>query len=127
MREFMSRYDFLVAPVSQVPPFPIETEWIDEIDYSVDPARSDSFYGAIRRYWPDLPDNSLSPDYCGIRPKLSKGGKHADDFQIDGAVTHGLPGYVGLYGIESPGLTSSIALGDLVRDVLNDDMRRNSV
>ena len=103
-----------------------DVEWIDEIDYTVDPARSESFYGAIRRYWPDLPDDSLRPDYCGIRPKLSKGGKHADDFRIDGAEMHGLPGYVGLYGIESPGLTSSMAIGDHVRDLLGHDMRRNS-
>ena len=103
-----------------------DVEWIDEIDYTVDPARSESFYGAIRRYWPDLPDDSLKPDYCGIRPKLSKGGKHADDFRIDGAGVHGLPGYVGLYGIESPGLTSSMAIGDHVRDLLGHDMRRNS-
>ena len=102
-----------------------DVEWIEEIDYSVDPSRSDSFYGAIRRYWPDLPDDSLRPDYCGIRPKLSRGGKHADDFRVDGAEVHGLPGYVGLYGIESPGLTSSMAIADHVRDLMAADMRRN--
>ncbi len=102
-----------------------DVEWIDQVDYSVDPARSDSFYGAIRRYWPDLPDDSLRPDYCGIRPKLSRGGKHADDFRIDGAEIHRLPGYVGLYGIESPGLTSSMAIADYVRDLMASDQRRN--
>lgn len=104
-----------------------DVEWIDQIDYSVDPARSDAFYGAIRRYWPDLPDDSLMPDYCGIRPKLSQGARHADDFRIDGAEVHGRPGYIGLYGIESPGLTSSMAIAGHVRDMLNHDTRRNSV
>jgi len=100
-----------------------DVEWIDEIDYSVDPARGDSFYGAIRRYWPGLPDGTLRPDYCGIRPKLSRGGKHADDFRIDGAMAHGLPGYVGLYGIESPGLTASLAIGDRVAEMLVHETR----
>lgn len=102
-----------------------DVEWIDQIDYTVDPSRSDSFYDAIRRYWPDLPDASLTPDYSGIRPKLSKGGKHADDFRIDGAEIHGRPGYVGLYGIESPGLTSSMAIAEHVRDLIASDQRRN--
>ena len=102
-----------------------DVEWIEQIDYTVDPSRSDSFYDAIRRYWPDLPDASLTPDYSGIRPKLSKGGKHADDFRIDGAEIHGRPGYVGLYGIESPGLTSSMAIAEHVRDLIASDQRRN--
>lgn len=102
-----------------------DVEWIEEIDYSVDPSRSESFYGAIRRYWPDLPDDTLQPDYSGIRPKLSKGGKHADDFRVDGAEVHGRPGYIGLYGIESPGLTSSMAIAEHVRALLADDLRRN--
>ncbi|MGD1922871.1 MAG: NAD(P)/FAD-dependent oxidoreductase [Paracoccaceae bacterium] len=101
-----------------------DVEWIDEIDYAVDPARGDSFYGAIRRYWPGLPDGTLAADYSGIRPKLArKGAKHAADFRISAADEHGLPGYVGLYGIESPGLTSSLAIADLVRDMLADDLR----
>lgn len=95
-----------------------DVEWIDEIDYSVDPARGDSFYAAIRRYWPDLPDASLAPDYAGIRPKLSRGGKHADDFVVSGPRDHGVEGYLGLYGIESPGLTSSLAIAEHVRDIL---------
>lgn len=102
-----------------------DVEWIDQIDYTVDPRRSESFYAAIRRYWPDLPDCSLVPDYSGVRPKLSKGGKHADDFRVDGADVHGLPGYVGLYGIESPGLTSSMAIAEHVRDLIASDQRRN--
>jgi L-2-hydroxyglutarate oxidase LhgO len=98
-----------------------DVEWVDEIDYSVDPGRGDSFCGAIRRYWPGLPDGSLEPDYCGIRPKLSRDGRHAADFRIDGADVHGLPGYVGLYGIESPGLTASLAIGDRVAAILDHD------
>jgi L-2-hydroxyglutarate oxidase LhgO len=100
-----------------------DVEWIDEIDYAVDPARGEVFYDAIRRYWPDLPDGALAPDYSGIRPKLSKGGKHAEDFRVSGAAEHGCPGYVGLYGIESPGLTSSMSIADHVREVLDHDRR----
>ncbi len=98
-----------------------DVEWIEIEDYAVDPNRGDSFYGAIRRYWPELPDGSLAPDYSGIRPKLSKGGKHAADFRIDGRSVHGLEGYVGLYGIESPGLTASLAIAEHVRDMLDAD------
>ncbi|MEM7057191.1 MAG: NAD(P)/FAD-dependent oxidoreductase [Pseudomonadota bacterium] len=106
-----------------------DVEWIDDADwanqatYEVDPTRCKSFYDAIRRYWPELPDDSLQPDYSGIRPKLSKGAKHAADFRVDGASVHGAPGYVGLYGIESPGLTSSLAIADHVADVLANDLR----
>lgn len=105
-----------------------DVEWVDGVDdYSVDPSRSESFYAAIRRYWPALPDDSLSPDYSGIRPKLTNAqDKHAADFRIDGAAAHGLPGYVGLYGIESPGLTSSLAIGDRVTEIMSADMRRNA-
>ena len=101
-----------------------DVEWIDAMDYSVDPSRSESFYAAIRRYWPDLPDASLTPDYSGIRPKLTREGPAAD-FRIDGAEIHGLPGYIGLYGIESPGLTSSMAIAEHVRELIAGDQRRN--
>ena len=101
-----------------------DVEWIEEEDYAVDPSRGDSFYGAIRRYWPGLPDNTLSADYSGIRPKLTNSqDKHAADFRVSGASEHGLPGYVGLYGIESPGLTSSLAIADYVADTLAHDLR----
>ena len=100
-----------------------DVEWIEEEDYAVDPQRGDIFYGAIRRYWPDLPDDSLSPDYSGIRPKLSKGSKYADDFRVSGATEHGLRGYIGLYGIESPGLTSALAIADYVADMMQADLR----
>lgn len=100
-----------------------DVEWIETEDYAVDPARGEVFYAAIRRYWPGLPDASLLADYSGIRPKLTRQGeKHAADFRISGASDHGVPGYVGLYGIESPGLTSSLAIADHVRDTLAADI-----
>lgn len=90
-----------------------DVEWISEEDYAVDPARAGSFYAAIRRYWPGLEDGALLPDYAGIRPKLAgpeAGG--AADFRIEGPEAHGLPGYLGLYGVESPGLTSALAVAE---------------
>ena len=101
-----------------------DVEWIEVEDYAVDPSRGDSFYGAIRRYWPDLPDGTLAPDYSGIRPKLTNAqDRHAADFKVSGADEHGMRGYIGLYGIESPGLTSSLALADYVSNVLSNDLR----
>mgnify|MGYP002402612169 CR=1 FL=1 len=91
-----------------------DVEWIDHIDYAVDPARAASFYGAIRRYWPELPDGALQPDYSGIRPKIAPARAGTQDFRIEGAETHGVPGLVNLFGIESPGLTSSLAIADHV-------------
>lgn len=95
-----------------------DAEWIDEIDYGVDPARAEPFYAAIRRYWPDLPDGALTPAYAGIRPKLQAPGGPAEDFLIQGPHGHGVPGLVNLYGIESPGLTSSLAIADEVARML---------
>ena len=94
-----------------------DVEWIDSIDYSVDPHRSASFYAAVRRYWPGLKDGALKPGYCGIRPKLSPSGAPAADFMIQGPQRHGTPGIINLFGIESPGLTASMALADLVVDM----------
>ena len=97
-----------------------DVEWLDvthpdQIDYKVDESRAESFYGAIRRYWPGLPDGALSPGYTGVRPKLTNSNdKYAADFIIQGADVHGLANYVGLYGIESPGLTSSLAIAKRV-------------
>jgi L-2-hydroxyglutarate oxidase LhgO len=91
-----------------------DVEWIDEENYDVNPARAQSFYASIRRYWPGLPDHSLNPDYAGIRPKLTGPGEPAADFMIEGPKQHGLPGLVHLFGIESPGLTASLSLADEV-------------
>lgn len=87
-----------------------DVEWVDKIGYDVDPRRADRFYAAIRRYWPALPDASLSPGYAGIRPKTAGPKEPAPDFEIQGPRQHGIPGLVHLFGIESPGLTSSLAL-----------------
>ena len=95
-----------------------DVEWVDRLDYAVDPARAGSFYRLIRRYWPGLPDDSLHPGYAGIRPKLSSEGITSADFLIQGAQAHGVPGLVNLYGIESPGLTSSLAIGEQVADAI---------
>jgi len=89
-----------------------DVEWTDEMSYDVDPARAETFYASIRRYWPGLPDGALVPDYAGIRPKLSGPGEPAADFVIDGPAEHGLPGLVHLFGIESPGLTSSLSIAE---------------
>lgn len=91
-----------------------DVEWIDRIEYSVDPGRSARFYAAIRRYWPGLPDGALSPGYAGIRPKTAGPKDPAPDFLIQGQEAHGIPGLVHLFGIESPGLTASLALADTV-------------
>jgi L-2-hydroxyglutarate oxidase LhgO len=94
-----------------------DTEWIETPDYGVDLRRADGFYAAIRRYWPDLPDGALQPGYAGIRPKISGPGEPAADFRIDGRERHGLPGLVNLFGIESPGLTASLAIAEHVADL----------
>ncbi|HUA54878.1 MAG TPA: NAD(P)/FAD-dependent oxidoreductase [Candidatus Sulfotelmatobacter sp.] len=91
-----------------------DVEWIDGIDYAVDPARAAPFYAVVRRYWPGLPDGALHPDYAGIRAKITPRGAPAADFVIQGAAEHGVAGLVNLYGIESPGLTASLAIADKV-------------
>ena len=91
-----------------------DIEWIDEVDYSFDQSREPLFYEAIRRYWPDLRDGQLQPGYTGIRPKISGPDEPAADFRIDGPDDHGIPGLINLYGIESPGLTSSMAIAEYV-------------
>lgn len=97
-----------------------DVEWLDHgdparVDYSVDPARADAFYAAIRTYWPALPDGALTPDYSGCRPKLSARGAPAADFEI---ARHGA--LINLFGIESPGLTSSLAIGAHVAALARD-------
>jgi len=89
-----------------------DVEWIETENYDVNPARAASFYKRIRDYWPGLPDDTLVPDYAGIRPKLTGPGEPAADFVIDGPREHGLRGLVHLFGIESPGLTSSLSLAE---------------
>ncbi|WP_374572623.1 NAD(P)/FAD-dependent oxidoreductase [Phenylobacterium sp.] len=91
-----------------------DLQFVDELDYSVDPARAGSFYDYIRKFWPGLPDGALNPDYAGIRPKLHGPDEPQPDFRIDGPAAHGIAGLVTLFGIESPGLTSSLAIGEEV-------------
>ena len=101
-----------------------DTEWLPDegpIDYRVDAARGASFCAAIRRYWPGLPDGALQPDYSGVRPKLSRERQAAQDFAIDGPAVHGVPGLVNLFGIESPGLTAALAIGEHVCAALERD------
>lgn len=101
-----------------------DVEWLegndpDQVDYHVDIRRADAFYAAIRRYWPGLPEGALTPDYSGCRPKLSGKGEPAEDFRIDGPEVHGLSGLINLFGIESPGLTSSLAIAEDVANRLS--------
>ena len=96
-----------------------DVEWIQKIDYSVDAQRATGFYAAIRAYWPDLPDDALQPAYAGIRPKLSGPGQPAADFIIQGRAAHGVAGLVNLFGIESPGLTASLAIAEKVARMLS--------
>jgi len=98
-----------------------DLEWLqaptpEAIDYAVDPRRGDSFYAEVRRYWPALPDGALQPSYSGVRPKIHGPGQPAPDFRIDGPAAHGIAGLVNLFGIESPGLTSALAIAACVLD-----------
>ena len=95
-----------------------DVEWVDTLDYRVDPGRADIFYDAIRRYWPGLPDASLTPDYSGIRPKLVGRGEPNGDFALHDENAHGQPNAVVAAGIESPGLTASLAIADAVMERL---------
>lgn len=91
-----------------------DVEWVERIDYQVDLQRAERFYAAIRRYWPALPEGALVPGYAGVRPKIAPQGAPAADFVVQGPHRHGVPGLVHLFGIESPGLTASLALADEV-------------
>ncbi len=99
-----------------------DVEWLDGAEenpsYVVDPTRSHAFYAAIRRYWPDLPDGALVPAYAGVRPKLAGPGAPPADFMLAGPQTHGIPGLAHLFGVESPGLTASLALADAVAEAV---------
>ncbi len=94
-----------------------DLHWVDELDYDVDETQAEAFYASIRRYWPELPDNALAPDYTGIRPKIYAEGQAARDFYIQCADEHGVRGLINLYGIESPGLTSALAIGEYVAEL----------
>jgi L-2-hydroxyglutarate oxidase LhgO len=103
-----------------------DVQWLDglaspdEIDYSVDPRRADGFYAEVRKYWPGLRDGQLSPSYSGVRPKITAPHEAAADFVIQGPATHGVPGLINLFGIESPGLTSCMAIGEEIVALLRD-------
>ena len=101
-----------------------DVQWVDSPDapdaYLVDPRRGDGFYAEVRRYWPALPDGALQAGYAGIRPKISGPGQPAADFVIQGPAEHGIAGLVNLFGIESPGLTSCLAIGDWVARIATD-------
>lgn len=101
-----------------------DVEWLgsndpDAVDFSVEAERGKGFYASVRRYWPDLPDGALQPAYAGVRPKLSGPGAPNADFLIRDANIHGVSGLVELYGVESPGLTSSLAIADFVASRLD--------
>ena len=97
-----------------------DVEWVEsDQDLVVDPARAEKFYAAIRTYWPALPNEALVADYAGIRPKLHGPTEPMPDFRIDGPEAHGVPDLVNLLGIESPGLTSSLAIAEMVRAKLS--------
>lgn len=96
-----------------------DVEWVERVDYDVQPERGDAFYAAIRRYWPGLPDGALLPAHAGIRAKAAGPGTFSD-FIIQDSTDTGHAGYVALYGIESPGLTASLAIGEYVTDLALD-------
>ena len=100
-----------------------DIEWLDvqapeQIDYQVDPARADAFYAEVRRYWPGLPEGALAPSYSGVRPKIHGPHEPASDFRLDGPALHGVPGLLNLFGIESPGLTSALAIAEVAAATL---------
>ena len=96
-----------------------DVQWVDSPDdLLVDPARGEAFYAEVRKYWPALADGALTPGYAGIRPKIQAPHEAAKDFMIEGPADHGVAGLVNLFGIESPGLTSSLAIGDYVSRLL---------
>ncbi len=91
-----------------------DVEWVEKIDYKVDVGRADGFYAAIRAYWPDLPDSSLQPAFSGIRPKIARPGGSETEFLVQSEKEHGVPGLINLFGIESPGLTASLAIAEWI-------------
>jgi L-2-hydroxyglutarate oxidase LhgO len=102
-----------------------DIHWVQSLDYDVDQRELNAFYGSIRRWWPQLPDGALHPDYTGIRPKLYARGEPAADFVIQGPAQHGVAGLITLYGIESPGITSSLAIAEEVLVLATQRTRRS--
>lgn len=111
----------LTVDIAGTARFGPDVEWIETLDYAIDPARAESFYADIRRWWPALPDGALKPGHAGVRPKISARGDPSRDFLIEGGRAHGIPGLVNLFGIESPGLTAALAIGDHVHDLVLHD------
>jgi L-2-hydroxyglutarate oxidase LhgO len=107
----------LTLDMAGIARFGPDVEWIDHFDYAVDPERAKLFYPAIRKYWPGLPDGGLVPAYAGIRPKIVPPAIAGQDFVIEGPQHHGVAGLINLFGIESPGLTSSLAIADYVAEL----------
>ncbi|KAI9907688.1 hypothetical protein PsorP6_003255 [Peronosclerospora sorghi] len=104
-----------------------DVEWVDTIDYDPDPLKAETFAQTIRAYWPHVRTDLLHADYCGIRPKVALHGNILDDFYIADVRTHGVPGLVHLCGIESPGLTASLAIADTVIDMLEGKRSNNYI
>jgi L-2-hydroxyglutarate oxidase LhgO len=112
----------LTLDVAGAARFGPDIQWVDRVDYAFDDPdgrRRETFEREIRRYWPGLPDGALQPGYTGVRPKIYREGQPAADFTIHGSADHGIPGLVALYGIESPGLTSCLAIADHVSDLID--------
>jgi L-2-hydroxyglutarate oxidase LhgO len=105
-----------------------DVEWVTcrddgTLDLTVDPARASAFYAEVRKYWPALPDGALVPDYAGVRPKINAAGEPARDFVLSGPAEHGVRGLVHLFGIESPGLTSALALARMCVEALDGEVK----
>ncbi|HCP00542.1 MAG TPA: FAD-dependent oxidoreductase, partial [Rhodospirillaceae bacterium] len=95
-----------------------DVEWVESINYDVDPDRSDKFYEAVRKYYPELSDGDIYPGYSGIRPKIRGSAYPASDFLIQGPGQHNINGLVNLFGIESPGMTASLAIAEYVKEMI---------
>jgi L-2-hydroxyglutarate oxidase LhgO len=98
-----------------------DVEWIDVPSYAVDASRAERFYGEIGKYWPGINDHKLQPAYAGIRPKINAPNEPAADFYIAGRATHGVRGVINLFGIESPGLTGSLSIAGMVKELARAD------
>jgi L-2-hydroxyglutarate oxidase LhgO len=93
--------------------------WVDNIDYSFDDSLKDTFMNSIKKYWPGIDSKKLQPDYVGIRPKLQNIDEKMKDFSICDSKVHGVEGLINIQGLESPGVTSSLAIGEYVKNMIN--------